>query len=737
MSVQSENKPAYKTTAPSDHSKRVAIPRIKFLDSNAPKLTLSSRDSIIHTNEQPMPSTEVPPHTGHQCPPPSSEDVNREYNVYAAPFIPAQLKEINLELGVIVDSITKHKIDYPTYIKKFAGSSFLPERPTYSPKQQPLLYAPSEVSYLDHISTLWQVEIAALTHQNAQHALYKVPLERRRTQDGEELFLVPIPGLREDNPRIELGDTLQLRSLFRDSRGNIVDIFQQCPLSFGMGYKHRYWTGTIWNASVYGVHRATETVYLKANGLQEVQIGSVWFPLVVNVIFPLNREYTKRCQKALVLIDSALSKAKNFGCVEDNIKEAPHIIEDDALNDNVSSIHLTQTMSPSDQLNSATRNDWIRRILFPAEKDGKLQTILRKIPQRGLYDSLLNYEQAHAVTSICDKNYGTLPYLISGPPGTGKTKSLVEVAMQLLETHTADHILICAPSDQAADTLAMRLKYYLNPTQLLRLNGPWRADNEVTRELMGYTYMENEMFYLPPFRKLMAYNVVVTSCRDASVLMDARLTNTDLWSLEHNMLTAFHPEHKKPPLTLHWGALLVDEAAQATELDVLSAISVVCPPAEYPEELPQPCFVMAGDEHQLGPRTASHDTMLSRSLFARLLDRGALYRDHPLSRSNMKPSSSPPVLKSSMLPIIYPPFANLIRNYRSHPAILSVPSSLFYNDTLIPEAPIPNTPLQHSSLWEGCGWPVLFIPNGGSDEIERDGGGWYVILCSETYITIV
>jgi superfamily I DNA and/or RNA helicase len=80
-----------------------------------------------------------------------------------------------------------------------------------------------------------------------------------------------------------------------------------------------------------------------------------------------------------------------------------------------------------------------------------------------------------------------------------------------------------------------------------------------------------------------------------------------------------------------------------------------------------------------------------------------------------------------MLPISYPPFTLLIRNYRSHPAILSVPSSLFYSDTLIAEVIIPPSPLQQSPLWRGRKWPVLFFPHTGSDEIERDGGGWYNI----------
>ena len=77
-----------------------------------------------------------------------------------------------------------------------------------------------------------------------------------------------------------------------------------------------------------------------------------------------------------------------------------------------------------------------------------------------------------------------------------------------------------------------------------------------------------------------------------------------------------------------------------------------------------------------------------------------------------------------MLPIARPAFANLIRNYRSHPAILAVPSALFYADTLVPEATDTDR-LVGWPGWQGRGWPVLFRNNTSDDDLEMDGGGWY------------
>lgn len=130
-------------------------------------------------------------------------------------------------------------------------------------------------------------------------------------------------------------------------------------------------------------------------------------------------------------------------------------------------------------------------------------------------------------------------------------------------------------------------------------------------------------------------------------------------------------------------------------------------------------MVMAGDEHKSGPRTLSQDPAFSQSLFARLFSR-PLYANHPLSRSHVTPSSGSPVLKRSMLPILYPAFTDLIRSYHSYRSILSIPSSLFYHDILTPCSLTPSNPLQSSSHWCGRKWPVLYIPQTSPDDLKRD-----------------
>jgi superfamily I DNA and/or RNA helicase len=74
--------------------------------------------------------------------------------------------------------------------------------------------------------------------------------------------------------------------------------------------------------------------------------------------------------------------------------------------------------------------------------------------------------------------------------------------------------------------------------------------------------------------------------------------------------------------------------------------------------------------------------------------------------------------------MIRPPFTNLCRNYRSHAAILAVPSYAFYADSLLTYGHATDS-LESLDLWRGRRWPVLFVPNPSDEDRDHDGGGWY------------
>jgi helicase MOV-10 len=72
------------------------------------------------------------------------------------------------------------------------------------------------------------------------------------------------------------------------------------------------------------------------------------------------------------------------------------------------------------------------------------------VPQRG--SGALNAEQLCAVN--CELRRGLkAPYVSFGPPGTGKTTTLIELIFQKLASSPSERVIMTAPSNTAADLL--------------------------------------------------------------------------------------------------------------------------------------------------------------------------------------------------------------------------------------------------------------------------------------------
>lgn len=81
--------------------------------------------------------------------------------------------------------------------------------------------------------------------------------------------------------------------------------------------------------------------------------------------------------------------------------------------------------------------------------------------------STLNAEQIVAVRAIISMS-GNLPFILFGPPGTGKSKTIVAATQALVSRD--NRILLCAQSNTVCDELALRLLETLDhPKDMMRV----------------------------------------------------------------------------------------------------------------------------------------------------------------------------------------------------------------------------------------------------------------------------
>jgi len=202
------------------------------------------------------------------------------------------------------------------------------------------------------------------------------------------------------------------------------------------------------------------------------------------------------------------------------------------------------------------------------------------------------------------------------------------LALKAIENDPKARILMCAPTNSAADTLALRLQG-IAPigVQVFRHCSLNRPSEELATQLLPLVNLDSSgMFCLPEFSKLMQKQIIVSTLSDITEFWHGYphvgATNFELqeFTIEwHNIVYG----EGIPPSRIHWQYLIIDEAAQAIEPDIWSALTVVAPNKQS-SILPK--IVLAGDPFQLGTTVYAeeHKGVLEHTYFERILQ---LYQD--------------------------------------------------------------------------------------------------------------
>ncbi|XP_037629483.1 putative helicase mov-10-B.2 [Sebastes umbrosus] len=334
----------------------------------------------------------------------------------------------------------------------------------------------------------------------------------------------------------------------------------------------------------------------------------------------------------------------------------------------------------------------LEKVLFPAAPaDSSQQT---ELPRLSLFDRKLekNKEQYEAVQHIVAGSSKPAPYLVFGPPGTGKTVTLVEAIKQIEKNQASCHILACAPSNSAADLLCQKILDHVDERKVFRMYASSRDPQCVPIELRACSNLVGDCYEYPAKEKLMEYKIIVTTLITAGRLVTGGIPDD------------------------HFTHVFVDEAGHAVETECLVPLAGLLD-AESGQ------VVLAGDPKQLGPILRS-PFALRYEMGVSLLER--MMKNFPLYQKDEEGAYSNRFV------------TKLLQNYRSHPAILKVPNELFYDGELQCCA---DEILRNSYCrWEHLktqGFPVIFRGVTGIDEREASSPSFFNIAEVEVLMEYV
>lgn len=300
------------------------------------------------------------------------------------------------------------------------------------------------------------------------------------------------------------------------------------------------------------------------------------------------------------------------------------------------------------------------------------------------YPPQLNQSQQHAFRMVFE--CGDIAF-IHGPPGTGKTTTLVHAIAETIRHER--QVLVCAPSNAAVDLLADKLTEI--GVEVLRIGHPARVtDQSLSKTLDARIAMHPHYQELRELRRKME-QIRTTAFKfkrkfgyhekeqRRMLLQEAKLLKSDADALEFYIVNDLLNKSEAICCTLvgsshpvmrgkKFKTAFIDEAAQALE------------PATWIPLLRCERVIFAGDHFQLPPTIKSFEAArqgLSETLFEKGIMR------HPEN--------------ASMLQV----------QYRMHEDIMAFSSAYFYKDELVAHSSVKEKPLTPGSA------PVVYIDTAG------------------------